>query len=104
MAKERARRCAAEAHASAVVRLELSLSSKVVLLASSAGVLVHVPLDVTILVLESAGSDLEQTHRHARTDFCQFDALVSGLDEDVVADLDAIVNVLECDDTRAKFG
>ena len=68
-----------------MVRVELSLSSKVVLLASSAGVLVHVPFDVTILVLESAGSDLEQTHRHARTNFCQLDALVSGLDEDVVA-------------------
>jgi hypothetical protein len=88
----------------AMTWLELSSSSEVVLLASSAGVLVHVPFDITILVLESAGSDLEQAHRHARTDFCQLDTLVSGLDKDVVTDLDAIVDVLECDDTGTKLG
>lgn len=88
----------------AMAWLELSCSSEVVLLASSAGVLVHVPFDITVLILESAGSDLEQTHRHAGTDLCQLNTLVAGLDKDVMTNLDAVVDVLECDDTGAELG
>ena len=62
------------------------------------------PLDIAILVIRSALSDLEQAHGHARANLCQFDALVSGLDEDVVADLDAVFNILECDDSATKLG
>ena len=53
------------------------------------------PLDVAVLVLQGAASDLEQAHRHPGTDLCELDALVARLDKDVVADLDAVVNVLE---------
>lgn len=78
--------------------------SKVVLLAGGAGVLVHVPLDVAVLVLEGAGPDLEQAHRHAGADLCQLDALVARLYKDVVADLYAVVDVFEGDDAGTEFG
>lgn len=62
------------------------------------------PLNVSVLVLEGAGPDLEQAHGHAGADLRQLDALVAGLDKDVVADLDAVLDVLEGDDPAAEFG
>ena len=70
-------------------------SSQVVLLPPRSCVLVQMPLDVALLVVQRAGPDLEETHAHPRPDLCQLHRLVSCLDEDVVADLNGVFDVLE---------
>lgn len=73
----------------------MTCSSQVVLLAARPCVLVQVPLDVALLVVQRASADLEQTHAHARAHLGQLDRLVAGLDEDVVADFYCVLDVLE---------
>ena len=79
-------------------------SSQVILLPGGTGVLVHVPFDIAVLVVKGTGPDLEQTHGHPRAHLCELYALISGLYENVVADLDAVVDVLEGDDAGTEFG
>lgn len=53
------------------------------------------PLDVAVLVLKRAATNLERPHRHPWTDLGKLDAVVSRPHEDVVPDLDAVLDVLE---------
>lgn len=79
-------------------------SSKIVLLSARPGVLVHVPLNITILVLESATPDLKQSHGHPGANLGQLDTLVTSLDKDVMSDLNAVIDILEGDDSATKIG
>lgn len=62
------------------------------------------PLDIPVLVVERARPDLKQPHRHPRSHLGQLDAPIARLDEDVVPDLDAVLDVLERDDPAAQPG
>lgn len=53
------------------------------------------PLHVALLVVQCASPDFEQAHAHPRPYLSELHRLVSGLDEDVVANLDRIFDVLE---------
>lgn len=77
--------------------------SQIVLLLARSRVLVHVPLYISVLVLCCALPDLEQAHRHSWTDFCQLDALVARLDEDMVSHLYAVFDILECDHSGTQL-
>jgi len=69
--------------------------SQIVLLLRRACELGQPPLLVAVLILQRASADLEGSHRHPRSDFCELDVFVAGFDEDVVADFDVVVDVLE---------
>ena len=71
---------------------------EVVLLPARPSILAERPLDIGILVLEGTHHDGKGPHGEARTDFAELDRLVSCADVDVMANLDAIILVHECDD------
>ncbi|KAI6768294.1 hypothetical protein HG530_006303 [Fusarium avenaceum] len=54
------------------------------------------PFDIAFLVLESAIADLEDPHCHPWSNLGQLDAVISGPDKNMVPDLNAILDVLEC--------
>ena len=71
-------------------------ASQEILLPACPGVLVHVPFGVTALVLQRSSPDLKQPHRHSRPHLRQLDALIPCPDEDMVANFNAVFNILEC--------
>ena len=68
---------------------------QVILLATCSCVLVKMPLDVSLLVIQRTRPNLKQAHVHSRTHLCQLDRLVSCLDKDMVADFDCVFDVFE---------
>lgn len=78
--------------------------SQIILLPTGPRVLVQSPLNIAIFVLESASSDLKTSHRHPRSNFCQFNTLIPSLDENVMANLDIVLDVLECDNSASELG
>ena len=68
---------------------------QIVLLPPRPRVLVQVPLDIALLVVQRAGPDLKQPHAHPRPDLRQLDGLEARLDEDVMSHLDRVLDVLE---------
>ena len=61
--------------------------SQVVLLSASAGILVEMPLDITILILKGSAPDLEDPHRHARTNLTELAAVVACADVNMLGDV-----------------
>lgn len=57
------------------------------------------PLNVAILVVCCALPDLKQPHCHPGSHFCELHALVSRLDEHVMSNFYAVLDVLESDDS-----
>lgn len=78
--------------------------SQIILLSASPGVLVQSPLDIAIFVLQCATSNLKTSHRHPRPNLCELDTLVSRLYKDMVPDLYAVIDVLECHHPTSDFG
>ena len=91
-------------HAKQTTDNPLFPASQIILLSTCSGVLIQTPLHISILILQRPASDLETPHRHSGPNLCQFDTLISCLHKHVVSNLDAILNVLECDDSASKFG
>lgn len=81
----------------------LYLSSQIILLSACPGVLVQPPLDIAILILQCASTDLEAPHRHPRPHLSQFDTLVSSLYKDMVSNFDTIIDVFECHNSTSNF-
>lgn len=79
-------------------------ASQIILLSTCSGVLVQSPLHISILILQRPASDLETPHRHSGPDLSQFYTLISCLHKNVVPNLDAVLNILECDDSASKLG
>lgn len=79
-------------------------ASKVVSFFTGPGVLIHMPLHVPVLFIGGALSNLKQPHRHARSHFRQFHALMARLNEDVMPHLDTVLNVFESHHSAAQLG
>lgn len=75
--------------------LDTCPASQVLLLASSPCVLIEMPLNVSLFVVQCASPNLEQSHAHPWSDLCQLHSLISGLDENVMSYFDCVVVVLE---------
>ncbi len=60
------------------------------------------PLDITIFVVQRSAPDLEYAKRHARPDLTEFDTIVAGTNIDVMAKLDAVVDIFEGHDSTAS--
>lgn len=63
----------------------------------------EVPFDVAILVVKGAASNLEYPHCHPWPDFSQLNAVVSCPHENMMPDFNAVLDVLECDDSVADL-
>ena len=53
------------------------------------------PLHIAILILQRPSPDLEQPHRHPRSDLRQLNALITRLHKDMVSHLDAVLDIFE---------
>lgn len=62
------------------------------------------PFRIAVLVGQGAASDLKEAHRHARPDLGQLDALPACPHKHMMADLDAILDVLERHHAAADLG
>ncbi|KAI6749192.1 hypothetical protein HG531_008139 [Fusarium graminearum] len=76
---------------------------QIVLLLGGSCILREMPLDVAVLIFEGATSDFEWSHRHSWADLGQFDTVISCPHENVVSDFNAILDVLESNDSVANF-
>lgn len=78
-----------------------SSRSKVVFLPACASVLVQMPLNITILILEGPASDLEWAQAHPRSHLAELARIIRGPYEDMMSDFDNIIDVLERYDPAA---
>jgi len=77
---------------------------QILLLPSRPRVLVEMPLNIPLLIVQRPRPNLKQPHAHPRSHLRQFHRLVPCLDKNMVPDLDRILNVLERDDAVSYFG
>lgn len=71
--------------------------SQIVLLLARTRVLVEMPLDVTVLVVQGPASYLERPHAHPGANLAELAGIVRSADEHMVPHLDDVVDVLEGD-------
>ncbi len=62
------------------------------------------PLHIALLVIQRPRPNLKQPHAHPGTHLRQLHRLKPSLDENVMADLDSVFDILERDDAVADFG
>lgn len=61
------------------------------------------PLDISVLVVKRTTPDFKQTHRHPRSYFREFHAIVARSYVDVMPNLNVVVIVFERDDAVANL-
>ena len=77
--------------------------SQIIFLPACPRVLIQTPFNISIFILQRPSSDLKTSHRHSRSDFSQFDTLIPGLHKNMMSYLDAILDILECDNSASKL-
>jgi hypothetical protein len=72
-----------------------SLHLQIILLSPCPCVLIEMPLDIALLIVQCASPNLEEAHAHARPNLGKLHGLIACLHKDVVADFDCVFDVLE---------
>jgi len=77
--------------------------SQIILLLTRPSILIQTPLHIAILILQRPTPNLKTPHRHPRPHLRQLDTLISCLHKHMMADLDAILDVLERHHSAAQL-
>jgi hypothetical protein len=75
--------------------VKLSWSLQILLLPPRPRILIQMPLDIPLFILQRARPNLKQPHTHSWSDLRQLDSLVARLDKHVVSHFDCVFDVFK---------